>query len=144
MELERDQGGFLARPDGEAEGHDGGLRGAGEWGGQLQPGRGLHARETGTHVAEGPLPAVSLAELAPDPGDSDGLVAMVGHAHVEQVRVDAVVDRAERVRVGELDQGLDVGRGDGGAEGERDGEREWGWMDGYGWGRGRRGREGQR
>lgn len=55
---------------------------------------------------------------------------MVGHAHVEQVRVDAVVDRAERVRVGELDQGLDVGRGDGGAEGQGDGEKEWGWMDG--------------
>ena len=76
------------------------------------------AGESGTHVAEGTLAAVSLAELSPDAGDGDGLAAVVVDADVEEVGRDAIVDGRERVGVGELDEGLDVGRGDGRTEGE--------------------------
>ena len=76
------------------------------------------AGESGTHVAEGTLAAVSLAELSPDAGDGDGLAAVVVYADMEEVGRDAIVDGRERVGVGELDEGLDVGRGDGRTEGE--------------------------
>lgn len=79
-----------------------------------------------THLAQRSFLAVRLPELTPDAEDRDGLVGVVLDADMEQVVRVAVGDAAERVRVGELDQRFDVGRGGAGQDSSRRREEQGG------------------